>query len=93
MVAAGIISGGPRLSRVEWAALVACWFPNLVDAKTRSVTYPVINKHRERIEAMLKTNTVTTVHQRLRDEHSLGVSITSFRRYVWLEFPDYVDEM
>ena len=90
--AAGIVPGGPRLSRVEWAGLVAGWFPQLVDAKARSLTFPVINEHRERIEAMLKTNTVTTVHQRLCDEHHLAASLTSLRRYVWLEFPDHVDE-
>src|SRR3954453_12763719 len=91
-VAAGLEPGGPRLSRVEWAELVAGWFPHLVDAKARSLTFPVINEHRERAEAMLKTNTVTTVHQRLRDEHQLPVSIASFRRYVRLEFPGHVDE-
>ena len=37
---------------------------------------------------MLETNSVTVVHQRLRDEHGLGVGITSFRRYVELEFPE-----
>ena len=43
------------------------------------------------IEKMLETNTVTTVWQRLRDEAGLEASITSFRRYVWMEFPDRVD--
>ncbi len=62
--------------------------PELIDAKARSLTFPVINEHRERVEAMLKTNTVTTVHQRLRDEHGLAAGIASFRRYVWLEFRD-----
>jgi len=33
---------------------------------------------------------VTTVHQRLRDEHGLTASIASFRRYVRIEFPDEV---
>ena len=66
----------------------AGWFPELVDAKARSLTWPLIDAHRERIDAMLATNTVTTVHQRLRDEHGLAVSDRSFRRYVWLEFPD-----
>jgi len=90
--AAGLVPGGPRLSRAEWAGLVAGWFPQLVDAKARSLTFPVINEHRERIEAMLQTNTVTTVHHRLRDEHGLVASIASFRRYVRLEFCDHVDE-
>ena len=47
------------------------------------MTYPAINAHRDRIETMLATNTVTTVHQRLRDEHGLTAGISSFRRYVW----------
>ena len=37
---------------------------------------------------MLATNTLATVHQRLRDEHGLTVSVTSLRRYVWEVFPD-----
>jgi transposase len=37
---------------------------------------------------MLATNTASTVHQRLRDEHGLRVGISSFRRYIWREFPE-----
>lgn len=85
--AAGLAPGGPPLSREEWAELVRGWFPELVDAKARSSTYPEINGHRDRIAEMLKTNTVTTVWQRLRDEHGLVAGISSFRRYVWMEFP------
>lgn len=86
--AAGMAPGGPPLSREEWAPLVADWFPGLVDARARSLTFPEINQHRELIEAMVKTNTVATVHQRLRDEHGLAVGITSFRRYVASEFAE-----
>jgi transposase len=89
--AAGLVPGGPPLSRAEWAELVRGWFPELVDAKARSLTWPVIDAHRERIAEMLKTNTVTTVHQRLRDEQGLRVGITSFRTYVAAEFPDSAD--
>ncbi len=85
---AGLAPGGPPLGRAEWAELVRGWFPELVDAKVRSLTFPVIDAHRERIGDMLTTNTVTTVHQRLRDEHGLAVGISSFRRYVASEFPD-----
>jgi transposase len=85
---AGMVPGGPPVSRAEWAELVRGWFPELVDPRARSLTHPVIAPHRALIEAMLKTNTVTTVHQRLRDEHELSVSLTSLRRYVWAEFPD-----
>nr|MDQ3294592.1 IS21 family transposase [Actinomycetota bacterium] len=49
--------------------------------------WPLIDAHRERIGLMLETNTVTTVHQRLRDEHGLTASVASFRRYVRIEFP------
>jgi transposase len=68
--------------------LVGGWFPELVDAKARSATYPLIEPFRERIAKMLATNTATTVHQRLRDEDGLAVSLTSFRRYCWSEFPE-----
>ena len=85
--AAGFVPGGPPLSRTEWEALCSDWFPELGDARARSLTFDEIDVHRERIELMLKTNNPTTVWQRLRDEHRLGVGISSFRRYVHLEFP------
>ena len=37
---------------------------------------------------MLETNTLATVHQRLRDEHGVTVSDSSLRRYVAQVFPD-----
>jgi len=86
--AAGMAPGGPPLERAAWAELARAWFPGLVDARARSLTHPRIAPHRERIAAMLETNTVTTVHQRLRDEHGLAVSLSSFRRYCWAELPD-----
>ncbi len=91
--AAGMSPGeGPPVSREEWAGLVAGWWPELVEAKARSLTFPVIEAHREQIAEMLKTNKPSTVFQRLRDEHGLQVSVTSFRRYLWSEFPDAADE-
>lgn len=89
--AAGMAPGGPPLGRAEWAELVRGWFPELVDARARSLTFSVIDAHRATIGEMLKSNTVATVHQRLRDESGLEVSTTSFRRYVWSEFPDTAD--
>jgi transposase len=85
---AGLVPGGPAMSRDMWAELVRGWFPELVDAKVRSLTYPEINAHREVIAELLESVTVTTAWQRLRDEHGLVAGISSFRRYVWLEFPD-----
>ncbi len=87
-VAAGLAPGGPRLTREQWAALVREWFPELVDPRIRSITHDAIEAYRSDIEKMLGTNTVTTVHQRLRDERGLKVGLTTFRRYVWREFPD-----
>ena len=87
-VAAGLAPGGPPLTRAEWAELAKGWFPELIDPRHRSVTWPVIHAFHDRIAEMLETNTATTVHQRLRDEHGLAVGVSSFRRYVWLEFPE-----
>jgi hypothetical protein len=87
-LAEGYGPGGESLSPERWGELVHGWFPELVDPRQRSLTHEAIEVHRADIEAMLKTNTATTVHQRLRDEHGLAVGLTSFRRYVWREFPE-----
>jgi hypothetical protein len=87
--AEGIRPGdGLVLDRAGWAAKVAVWFPELTDARARSATWPVLEARRKLIATMLETNTLATVHQRLRDEHDLAVSVTSLRRYVWQAFPD-----
>ena len=72
----------------RWAELAHGWFPKLVDPRQRSLTHATIDAHRSEIDQMLKTNTATTVHQRLRDEHGLKVGISSFRRYIWRELPE-----
>ncbi len=36
----GLHPGSPPLSQGEWAALVRGWFPELVDARARSLTHP-----------------------------------------------------
>jgi transposase len=86
--AEGYVPGGEPLAPEQWGELVYEWFPELVDPKERSLTHEAIDCFRSDIEEMLKTNTTTTVHQRLKDEHGLAVGITSFRRYVWREFPE-----
>ncbi len=86
-VAAGMVPGGPPLSRAEWAELARAWFPELIDPRHRSATYTAIHAYHDLIAEMLKTNTASTVHQRLRDEHGLAAGVSSFRRYLWLEFP------
>ena len=87
--AAGIRPGdGLVADRVSWAARVAGWFPELVDAQARSRTWPELEGRRELIAKMLDTNTPATVHQRLRDEHGLSASESSLRRFVRQAFPD-----
>lgn len=61
---AGLVPGGAPLGRLEWAELVRGWFPELVDARARSLTFGVIDAERERIKGMLESNTVSTAHQR-----------------------------
>lgn len=85
---AGMAPGGPPLSRGEWAARVAEWFPELVDARARSRTHAQIAVHHQAIAEMRATNTVATIHQRLRDEAGLAVGVTAFRTYVAAAFPD-----
>ena len=84
----GLLPGADQPRLEQWGALVAGWFPELVDPTARSRTHDAIEVHRELIAEMLTTNTAATVHQRLRDEHGLAVGLSSFRRYVWREFPD-----
>ena len=84
----GYVPGGEQLPVQRWAELAHAWFPKLVDPRQRSLTHATIDAHRSEIAQMLKTNTATTVHQRLRDEHGLKVGISSFRRYIWRELPE-----
>jgi len=87
-IAPGQVPADDRgLDRAGWAARVALWFPELVDARARSRTWPVLEARRGLIVAMLETNTVATVHQRLRDEHGVSVSQSSLRRFVTLALP------
>ena len=85
--AAGIVPGGPPVGRDVWAVRACEWFPELVDAKARSLTYPEINGLRDVIEPMLGEVSVSTAFQRCRDEHGLTAGVTAFRQYVRLEFP------
>ncbi len=86
--AEGYAPNGTALSAEQWNVLVHKWFPELVDPRERSRTHETIDAYRADIKTMLTTNTAQTVHQRLRDEHGLTVGISSFRRYLWREFPE-----
>jgi hypothetical protein len=85
-VAAGLVPGGPSLSAEEWSALVEGWFPELVDRARRQSTWPEIEAHRERIGSWLGVVTVSTIHQRLRDDLGLVASESSLRRFIWANF-------
>ena len=87
-IAAGLAPGGPSLSGGEWAALVEGWFPDLVDRARRQSSWPEIEAHREQIKAWLGTVTVSTIHQRLRDDLGLSVSESSLRRFIWANFAE-----
>ena len=88
-VAAGIVPGGPARDRAQWAELARGWFPHLADTRLRQVTWPSIEVHRDYVVAQLELGvTAATIHQRLRDEHGLDVSVASFRRWVRANLPE-----
>jgi transposase len=88
-VAAGIVPGGPAKSEAEWQGLVREWFPELADTRLRQVTWPAIGEHHDYILAQVKAGVrMSTIHQRLRDEHGLAASVASFRRYVAANIPE-----
>jgi len=87
-ITAGLVPGGPRLSEAEWAALVAEWFPALVDPSARATTWPEFEAHRERIGKWMGVVTVATIHQRLRDDEGVKASESSLRRFIWANFPE-----
>jgi transposase len=89
--AAGIVPGGPPKSEREWAELAREWFPQLADTRLRQVTWPAIGGHHEFIRDQLQAGvTVSTIHQRLRDEQGLAVSVASLRRYVAANVPEEI---
>jgi hypothetical protein len=87
-LAAGIRPAGEPISPDRWAQLLREWFPELTSTELRHPRFNEIAPYHQLIERMLATNTVTTVHQRLRDECGLGVPVSTFRRYVCSTMPD-----
>ncbi len=79
---AGFVPGGPPVTTEEWALYVRSWFPELVVPELRSATFAECAGHHEAIREALATNHLSTVHQRLRDEHGFTASESSLRRYV-----------
>ncbi len=87
---AGIVPGGPPLGADQWAGLAEGWFPELVDPSRRQTTWPDIAPHHDRIKEWIGVVTVATMHQRLRDDHGLGASESSLRRYISSNFEEEV---
>jgi transposase len=88
-VAAGIAPGGPARGESEWQDLVREWFPELADTRLRQVTWTAIAVHHDYIAVQLRAGVrMSTVHQRLRDEHGLAAGVASFRRYVTANVPE-----
>ena len=86
-----MVPGGPPVSQERWAELAREWFPELADTRLRQVTWPAIEVHRDYIVAQLAAEvTVATIHQRLRDERGLAVSVASLRRYLAANLPEEV---
>ena len=53
------------------------------------MTWPAIGAHHDYIAGQLKAGVrMSTIHQRLRDEHGLAASVASFRRYVAANVPE-----
>lgn len=86
--AAGMVPGGPPLGPGEWEGLVEGWFPELVDRSSRQKTWPEIAEHHELIKGWLGDVHISTVHQRLRDDHGLSASESSLRRYIEANFEE-----
>lgn len=83
---AGVVPGGPPLRIEQWRALVESWFPELSDPSLRHGTWPLIEPYHELIAGWVGAVTVSTIHQRLRDDHGLGASQSSLRRYIDANF-------
>jgi transposase len=82
-IAAGIVPGSvPVRTTAEWSELVESWFPELRDASLRQPSHHEIEPHLEQIKTWLPVVTVSTIHQRLRDDRGLGVSESSLRRFI-----------
>ncbi len=95
VAAEGLVPGGPpAMGEADWRAKAGVWFPAVLDAGLRQVTWPAIGAHADFIRAQLKDGvTVATVHQRLVDEQALtasAASVASLRRWVAANLPEEV---
>ena len=87
-IAAGLTPGGATLGEAQWVELVRGWFPELIDTRLRQSSWPAIEVFHDKIKGLLPEVTVSTIHQRLRDEHGLEASLSSLRRYLTANLPE-----
>jgi len=87
-IAAGMRPGGEALEEGSWMELVRTWFPELIDPRLRQSSWPAIEVFHDHIKEQMVLVTLSTVHQRLRDEQGLTVSLSSLRRYVNANLPE-----
>src|ERR1035441_2436759 len=72
----------PREGGEGGGGLGGGWSPRLAAPRLGQVTWPAISEPHEYITGQMKAGVrMSTIHQRLRDEHGLAVSPASFRRY------------
>ncbi|ACU72764.1 Integrase catalytic region [Catenulispora acidiphila DSM 44928] len=87
----GIVPGGPPMAEEDWSKLIRSWFPEMTDRTLRQITWGDIDPHREFVKDLLGTVNMSTIHQRLRDERGLTVSVATFRRWVHATMPEQAD--
>lgn len=52
----------------------------MTDRRLRQITWGEIDSHRDSVKLLLGTDDTSAIHQRLRDERGLTVSVATFRR-------------
>lgn len=78
-----MLPGGDPVPEQGWSVHIARWFPEVADPGLRAGTWPEIEAHRDRIVGWLAADvTVATIAQRLRDDHGMGASESSVRRWI-----------
>ena len=78
---------GDSFDEQLWRARIGRWFPELIDPTVRASTWLQISSHHQWIgEQLAVPVTVATIAQRLRDDHGVGVSESTVRRYITAAF-------
>jgi len=88
-IAEGLVPGGPPAGEAVWARRITAWFPRLSDDRSRKVTWPAIEVHRQYIKEQLTDGVaVSTISARLNTEKGLTASRSSLRRWIAANLPE-----